>query len=404
MNTSVKIVLYKSKKLSNGEHPVMLRIIKDRKVKYLSIGISCLAENWNEKLNIPKKSHPLYKEIKPLIAKKKFDAEKTVYDLENESKNLSAYEIKGKMKREKANNPHLYAYFEKVIDRFIKSGQIKTSEVYKDTKRNLINYTGSKEIHFSDIDISFLNQFEEFLKSNNKGANTVYIYLRTLRALLNKAIKEDVCSEKYYPFKKFSLGKYARLKTEKRAICKEDMDKIIALKPKTTNIILARHVFLFSFYCRGMNFIDIASLKWKDINGNRMIYTRKKTNELFNIELLPPAIEILDYYRKIEQTKNDHAFPLLSFDQKTPQAIFNRKVKMLREINKNLKAVGKLAGIEAELTTYVARHSYATILKKKGISTSLISEALGHDSEKTTQVYLESFGNNILDEASKAIL
>jgi integrase len=153
-----------------------------------------------------------------------------------------------------------------------------------------------------------------------------------------------------------------------------------------------------------MNFTDIAFLKWKDILDNRLIYTRRKTNEKFNIQLLEPAVKILEYYKATGQSKNDYVFPLLSTDHITPQTIFNRKVKMLREINKNLKAVGKLAGIKSELTTYVARHSYATILKKSGVSTSLISEALGHDCEKTTQIYLDSFGNSTLDEVSKVIL
>lgn len=382
----------------------MLRIIKDQKVKYISTGFSSSVQNWDKKESLPKKSHPHYKELKVLIRKKTLEAEKFVYDLENDNKNLSAHEIKAKLKKQKVNNPHMYQYFDKVIDRLIQAGQIKTSEVYKDTKRNLTYFTGSKDIHFSDIDVSFLNQFEEYLKAKGKGSNTIFIYLRTLRAILNKAIKEDFCADKYYPFKKFSLGKYARIKTEKRAISKDDINKIIALQPKTANNTLARNIFLFSYYCRGMNFTDIAFLKWKDIVDNRLIYTRRKTNEKFNIQLLEPAVKILDFYKSIGQSKNDYVFPLLSTDHKTPQTIFNRKVKMLREINKNLKAVGKLAGIKSELTTYVARHSYATILKKSGVSTSLISEALGHDCEKTTQIYLDSFGNSTLDEVSKVIL
>lgn len=332
MNTSIKIVLYKSKTLSNGDHPVMLRIIKDKKVRYISTGISSSEDNWDEDRALPKKSHPHYKEAKISIHKKALEAEKFIYDLENDNKNLSAYEIKTKLKKQKVNNPHLYKYFDSVIDRFIQAGKIKTSEVYKDTKRNLKNFTGSREIHFSDVDISFLNQFEEYLEAKGKGGNTVYVYLRTLRAVLNKAIKEDVCSDKYYPFKRFSLGKYARIKTEKRAITREEIEKIVDSKPKTADNILARHIFLFSFYCRGMNFADIFFLKWKDINGNRMVYRRRKTNELFNIELLQPAIEILDSYRNINAGKNDFVFPLLSGDYKSPQAIFNRKVKMLREV------------------------------------------------------------------------
>jgi integrase len=406
MNTSVKVVLYKSKKLNNGEHPVMLRVIKDRKPKYISVGFSCTEDLWDQKENLPRKKHPHYQEAKILIAKKKLDAERLVLDLENDDKNLSAHEIKGQLKKEKVNNPFVLGYFGEVIRRLIASGQIKNAEVYKDTKRNLSLFTGEKDIHFSDVDISFLNKFEEHLKKNGKGPNTIYIYLRTLRALLNKAIKENICAEKYYPFKRFSLAKYSKIKTEKRAIRKEDIEKIkkVSLK-KYPHLTDAKNIFLFSFYCRGMNFADISFLKWKDINANRLTYTRKKTNELFNIELLPPTIEILKYYRPFTRTTQlSYVFPILNENHIEPQTIYNRKVKMLRKINSDLKEIGELAKLKCELTTYVARHSYATILKTSGVSIAVISQAMGHDSEKTTHIYLESFENKIIDEASKNIL
>src|SRR6187431_505689 len=128
MNTSIKVVLYTSKTLSTGEHPVMLRVIKDRQANYLSTGISSTKENWNDDSGLPKKSHPHYKEVKLSLAKKLHDAEKTVYNLENEDKNLSAYEIKRKLKRERTNNPRFYEYFDKVIERLKASGQMKTAE------------------------------------------------------------------------------------------------------------------------------------------------------------------------------------------------------------------------------------------------------------------------------------
>lgn len=405
MNTSIKVVLYTSKKLSNNRFPVMLRIIKNRKVKYISTGISCSKEFWDEELQIPKKKHPLYKEAKITIANKILEAEKLVLNLDNENKNLSACEIKGKLKKGKVSNTLLFAYFEKIIARFRASGQIKNSEIYKDTRRNLRPFITSHDIPFSDVDIAFLNKFEEYLKAKGKGGNTIYLYLRTLRALFNKAIKEEVCGEQYYPFKKFSLSKYANIKTNKRAISKPDIRKIISLKVKDDNLILARDLFLFSYYCRGMNFTDIAFLKWKDINNKRMSYTRQKTKELFNIELLEPAIKILNYYKsETYQSKGSYVFPIFNEAHVSPQTLYNRKVKILRVVNKNLKKIGEKAKIEIPLTTYVARHTYATILKNQGISTSIISQALGHDSEKTTQIYLESFQNEILDKASRSIL
>jgi len=146
-------------------------------------------------------------------------------------------------------------------------------------------------------------------------------------------------------------------------------------------------------------------LKWKDIKSGRLIYTRQKTKELFNIEIFDAVKEILEYYKPLTYTNNDsYIFPILNESHKTPNMMYNRKEKMIRKINKDLKEIANLVGIETELTTYVARHSYATILKKSGIATAVISEAMGHDSEKTTKIYLESFENNILDEASRCLL
>ncbi len=406
MNISIKVVLYTSKKLSNDEYPVMLRIIRDRKAKYMSIGVSCSLELWDSKINLPKKKHPLYQQIKMLIAKKILDAEKLVYESENDSKSYSSHEIKAKLKKERVNNPGVFKYFDSLIQRLIESGRIKNSDIYKDTKRNLLYFTPTKEIHFSDIDVTFLNKFEESLKAKNKGSNTIYIYLRTLRAVINKAIKEEVCSEKYYPFKHFSLAKYSKFKTEKRAITKDDIQKIITLDLNNhPNLIDARNIFLFSFYCRGMNFIDMALMKWKNITGSRLTYTREKTKELFSIGLLVPAKQILDYYRSTTLSNaNAFVFPILNENHTNSISIYNRRLKMLKKINSDLKEIGKLARLESVLTTYVARHSYATIMRTSGISTAIISEALGHDSEKTTQIYLVSFENTILDKASEAIL
>ena len=130
-----------------------------------------------------------------------------------------------------------------------------------------------------------------------------------------------------------------------------------------------------------------------------------KTKELFNIELLQPAKEILKHYESLSDKDNEsYIFPILNENHNTPNMLYNRKVKMLRKINKDLKEIASLVGIDSELTTYVARHSYATILKKSGVATAIISEAMGHDSEKTTKIYLESFENKVLDEASKALL
>ena len=405
MHTSVKVVLFTSKTLSSGEHPVMLRLTKDRKSRYLSVGFSTTKELWDEKEGAPKKKHLLYKELTMLIQKKKLDASRLFLELENEEKNLSVTEIKGKLTRKKKAAQTVFQYFDSVVARLKATGQIKTAAVYQDTKNNLEKFTEGDDPHFSQVDTAFLISFEEYLKRVGKGPNTIYIYLRTFRALINRAIKEEVCPEKYYAFKKFSLGKYTKIKTAKRAITKEEMEKIKALNlKKNPELLDARKYFLFSYYCRGMNFTDMAFLKWSDIHGDRLQYVRQKTKERFSIGLLPPAIEILEYYKKANKLKSHFVFPILHERYETPASVHNRKLKMLKKINADLKVIGEKCGITAELTTYVARHSFATILKRQGVNTSHISEMLGHDSEKTTQIYLDSFESKVLDEVSKGLL
>ena len=163
---------------------------------------------------------------------------------------------------------------------------------------------------------------------------------------------------------------------------------------------------MFSYLTRGTNFTDIAFLTWKSISkDNRMKYTRKKTGQSFDMGLLDEAFEIIQYYKDIYYSGNDkdYIFPILNREiHVTPTQIDNRIEKVLKQTNRDLKSIAKEIGIDEKITTYVARHSFATILKNEGQGTAVISELLGHESERTTQIYLDSFGNKILDEATKA--
>jgi len=149
----------------------------------------------------------------------------------------------------------------------------------------------------------------------------------------------------------------------------------------------------------------MAYLKWGAVNDTKLSYTRSKTKENFNIGMLEPAIAILAYYKQnYPHTENDYIFPILDHSHASAKSKDYRIDKVLKQVNKDLKIIGQKLNIKEKLTTYVARHSYATIMKNSGVPIGIISEAMGHSSEKTTQIYLESFENKILDEASKAIL
>jgi len=405
--SSIYIKLYTSKTLKNGEHPIMLRVIKNRKPKYVSLGFSCSLKLWDEKANLPKRKHPFYKEILLLIDKKKSDAQKLVFEMEAEDKGYSAEEIqKNIVKKKQLGSTSVLKYFDAIIKQLKESDRIGYANVFSSTKNSISKFRENTDFTFNDITHSFLVKYEEWFLSRGVQPNSIFVFMRNFKTLINYAKREGYISSSFDPFKDFSFSKYRRIKTKKRAISKVDIYKIAALKiTPNTSMFHSKNIFLFSYYCRCINFIDIAYLKWTNIHNDRLEYTRKKTKELFNISLLEPAKKILKYYyKKHRTTDDDFIFPILNENHQTSQSKDYRIDHMISKTNKDLKDIAEKAKIDEKITTYVARHTYATVLKKGGISTSLISEMMGHDSEKTTQIYLDSFENTVLDEANKSIL
>lgn len=208
-----------------------------------------------------------------------------------------------------------------------------------------------------------------------------------------------------YPFDSFKVSKFSA-KTKKRAITKDDIKKIMRLNldHKCFLMQLSRDIFVFSYLHGGINLTDIANLKYNNIQSNRIEYVRQKTGQDIAIPLFGVGEEIINKYRLVEPN-SAYIFPILNDKtHKSAQQKYNRIHKYTGHINKYLKTIGELAKIDTTLTTYVARHTYATVLKRSGVNTSIISESLGHSSEKITQIYLDSFENSQIDEAMKNLL
>ena len=231
-----------------------------------------------------------------------------------------------------------------------------------------------------------------------------------LKAVYNKAIEDKIFICRENPFKKFKVGRLWT-PTRKRAISKDEVLKIVNLdlSLKGGNISpyleFARDIFLFSYYTAGINFKDIANLKYSNIMDMRLYYKRNKTGKELTFHLLPNAMDIIDKYKKIDASCDDYIFPIL--DRKihvTAQQKFNREQKVLGHINTQLEVIRKKIGLNFPLTTYVARHTYATVLKRSGVNIGIISESLGHSDLKTTQIYLDSFENSEIDAAMKNLL
>ena len=402
---STKVLLRKSKLLKNGEHPIVLRVIKDRKTKFIFTGLSCPLELWDFKTNKPSKKHPNKFDLDVFISQKMVEAQNVILKLENEQKDYSSEQIKKKYKNA-SKKTTFFTFTDEIVSNLEKANKIGNAKMYKDTKRAISKFRNERDLSFTDIDNSFLKKFEQMFLEREVTGNSISVHMRTIRSIFNKAISEGYCKKESYPFDEYKISKL-QTTTIKRALTKEQMLKIMNLKLESNSkFITPKNIFLFSYYNRGMNFKDMAMLKWSDIKEGRMTYARAKTGKVYNIGILKPAIEILNYYKKITGDKKDnYVFPFLNKEKHiTPMQIDNRIKKTTKMTNSDLKEIAKLCKIDLNLTTYVARHSYATIMKRSGVSTSLISESLGHNTEKTTQVYLDSFENLILDEASKVIL
>ena len=399
---SIKVLLFTSKVLKNGEHPIMIRLIKDRKIKYISVGHNCSLDLWDSVKDRPKRKHPYYRELEINIELKLADAKKLVLNLENEQQDFTVNDFEKKYRNQNKHTT-FYVYLDELIESLITQGRISYANSHKDLKRVILKFQ-PKDFTFSEITTSFLKKLELFMREKNMKENTLGIYFRTLRATYKKAIADGYIKKDNYPFDDFKVSKL-KSTTTKRAIRKEDVQKIAALDiPIGTRIYDSRNFFLFSYYCAGMNFIDVSMLEWSNITSSFALeYERSKTGTKFHIKLLPPALAILDYYRPLRL--ENHVFPYLDkLKHNSPLSIDNRLNKCIQQVNQDLKEIAKMANIEAKLTTYVARHTFATTLKKEGVSTSKISELMGHTNESITQTYLDSFDNQELYEATLNLL
>ena len=392
---SVKILLNKFKEKSNGTQPVVLQIIKDRRKKLIFLGHYVKPEHWDSDENMPTSKHPNSVRLKNILRAKLTEADKVILDFEERKKPFTVEDIVNKLVAPE-NSDMLFAFGERIVEKLENLNQIGNSKVYEHTINVFKEFREEKDVSLKHIDQKMLEGFREFLIKRKCKVNSISVHLRTLRAIYNRAIKEKAVSEELYPFKNFKISTET---TKKRAIKKEDIDKITNLDlTSSPDLIYARDLFLFSFYLRGMSFIDVAFLQVKDIIGDRLYYTRKKTRQKFSIKITEKAWEIIKKYNDLSDEKS-YIFPIL---QRKGEEYLDYKNAM-RLTNKKLKKLSKMAKLSETISTYTARHSWATIAKRSGIPTAIISEGLGHDSEETTQIYLDSFENEVLDQANELI-
>lgn len=292
----------------------------------------------------------------------------------------------------------MFSFMTACIEELRGTGRERTSGTYRSTLRSFKEFRGGRDVRLKELNASLVKQFENYLKSKEVCLNTISFYMRILRAVYNKAISDGLIREDHYPFRKVFTGVE---RTVKRAVTRDTVLRLLQLDlRRKPNLDLARDLFLFSMFTRGMSFVDVAHLLKTNLSGDEIVYKRKKTGQRIRVRLLPSVREIIEKHR-IEDEKVPFLFPVCYCPWTHKEISYE---SALRKYNKALKDLSGMLGLDKPLSSYVARHTWATQAKKQGVSLSVISEAMGHTSENTTRIYLASFSEDVVDNANEIVV
>jgi len=290
----------------------------------------------------------------------------------------------------------LFRFMQGVIGQLKQFGKVRTSETYTAALASFMKFRDGQDILLCEIDSDTMMLYEAWLKSKGICPNSISFYMRILRAVYNRAVEKELTEQKY-PFKHVYTG---ISKTVKRALPLKAIKRIkeldLTLKP---HLDYARDMFLFSFYTRGMSFIDMAYLKKSDLKNGVIIYRRRKTGQQLTIKWEKCMEDIISKYDGCSTTQ--YLLPIITNPCADERMQYRNAIS---RINVALKEVARLAGLNMPLTMHCARHCWASIAKSKNIPLSVISEGMGHDSEETTRIYLASLDTNVVDKANSLIL
>lgn len=411
---TLKVMLHPINKDKNGKRAIVLRVTHLGIKYFITLGIKdklFVDEFESEKYIKPTAGITDYKTKNAHIARKLADAHSLLLDFEKNRLPFTLERFKDEFNLKKSQD-FVFPFFDQLVQQFTDNKKIGNAGIYQTVKNSLFKFKKTNQLHFSDISLSFLQKYESFLFGEGLKGNGISLYMRTLRAAYNKAIALKVVDIRLYPFNNLTNPNGYKISdletaTVKRAIKQED---IRAIEKVETKPYSAKHdsklYFLFSFYCRGINFTDMAFLKPENLQSGRIVYSRAKTRnrKIFSVEVMDPVKEIIEYFDR-HPFKSKYLLPILDDIRfVTDKQKKTRIQTMLKKVNGDLKDLGGEAKIKTPLTTYVARHSWATIMRNKGASDAVISEGLGHEDEKTTKIYLENFENSVLDEANRKLL
>lgn len=416
----IKPYLSKSHEKPDGSFPLILVIRRAGVRKHISLNASSTPEQWNydyQAYEVDKRRKDLHPDREKLnswlsMVKNRVNDILKGYEDSKTDWTLTMFEQEF---LNRSKHTGVEGFFNIVIDKLTKAGSIGNATCYARTLDMLKMFDAdfSRKV-FQDIDFKYVSRFDDYLKIDRgcKG-NTVSYYMRALRALLNRAIKEGEASEVGYPFGKhgYSVSGQSQ-ETQKRYLPSQYIEALKTAEIDSPALQWTRNLFLFSYYCQGMAIVDMAYLTDKNIllfeNGRFICYRRHKTEskkaKIIQIKITDNIQSLLTWFKKNTKLVDDYLLPVITKKGYDGQQLYDHIRDRNRKFNKHLKTLGndlKFEGIR--LSSYQARHSYAMRLKNNGISEDVISEALGHKDLATTKTYLDSFASEVIAKANEVL-
>lgn len=371
---------------SEGKHPVAIRVVFKRDKRDFSIGEFLTKSEWDLFVGGSKKE--LIKSFRDRANEELSTAKRIISDLgEDFTFDRFKESFKGLAITKKQHD--VYSYYQAHIDEIKEQGRFGTARSYQ-CGLNSLKVFKPRKLEFKEIDLKYIKKYEAWFL--NKGSYaTLGIYLRPLRAVLKKAVKEGLMKAEHYPFDNYSIKVATSIK---KALNIAEIKKIFDYETSNEGRMKARDLWLFSYLCNGMNIKDVSLLRYKDLNNDGFYYVREKTkmkvkDQIF-VPLLPQSRAIIDKWGNPDKAPENLVFDIVESSVENERSISLRHQK-IKIINKHMKAIADELGIDKPCSTYYARHSFATVLKRSGASTESISEALGHQNISTTKSYLDSF-------------
>lgn len=393
-------VKFRASSVTGREGRLYYQIIHNRVVRQVNSGYKLFLSEWDgahAEVLLPEDAAPRYTHLvalKTRIAENKTRLERVIARLERTGADYTAGDV-ATLYFTSSDTEGFLTFARELINRLQRVGKMRTAERYTTVMNSFGRFRRDIEVPWDEMNSDLMIEYETYLKSKGVCPNTSSYYMRGLRAIYNRAVEKEVTVQRN-PFKYVYTGID---KTVKRAVplkvIRQIRDADLTLFPAMD---FARDIFMFSFYTRGMSFIDMAYLKKKDLQNGIISYRRQKTGQQLFVKWEKPMQKIIDKY---DTSGTPYLLPVIKEMDVDERRQYKNAAHL---VNDKLKKLGEKLGLDIPLTSYVARHGWASIAKSKNIPLATISEAMGHDSEKTTRIYLASLDTSAVDKANRQIL